>query len=111
MLKIREFVPLAPMTTFQIGGPARYFVEVANEAELREAIEWAKAQVVPFVLLAKGSNVLVPDEGLKALVIKISEGSYTFDKNILAADAGCNLLELIREAGRRGLGGWEKMAG
>ncbi len=40
-LDIKENIPLAPLTTFKIGGPARYFVDVATEDEMREAIQWA----------------------------------------------------------------------
>jgi UDP-N-acetylmuramate dehydrogenase len=110
-LEIKENVPLAPLTTFKIGGPARYFVDVRNEEEVREALAWAREKGVLFVVLAGKSNVLVPDEGLDALVIHLVGGNHSFDKTTLTADAGCNLLELIREASAKGLGGWEKLAG
>src|SRR3989344_9187959 len=63
------------------------------------------------VLLAGGSNVLIPDSGLDALVMHIVEGSHTFDDDVVTADFGCNLLALIRDAGARALGGWEKLSG
>ena len=110
-IEIREHVPLKEMTTFQIGGPARYFATVKTEPDIREAIAWAQEKKMTFVLLATGSNVLVPDDGLDALVIHIEDGTYAFDGNVLISDAGCNLLELIQLAGHKGLGGWEKMAG
>jgi len=110
-IEIREHVPLKEMTTFQIGGPARYFATVKTEPDIREAIAWAQEKKMTFVLLATGSNVLVPDEGLDALVIRIEDGTYAFDGNVLTADTGCNLLELIQLAGHEGLGGWEKIAG
>ncbi len=110
-LEIRENVPLGPMTTFEIGGPAQYFVAVKTEEDIREAIRHANEKKVPFVLLATGSNVLIPDEGLHALVIHIAEGEYSIDDTVLTADAGCNFLALIRATGEKGLGGWEKMAG
>lgn len=110
-LKIQENVPLAPLTTFQIGGAARYFVDVATDDEMREALHWAHDFELRPVILAGGSNVLVPDEGIGTLVIHIAGGTYSFADNELAADAGCNLLELIQTAGKKGLGGWEKLAG
>jgi UDP-N-acetylmuramate dehydrogenase len=110
-LSIQEHVPLAPFTTFQIGGTARYFVEVRNEAELREALAWSSENGTGFLLLAGASNVLVPDEGLNLLVIRIVEGEYTLTGGTLMADAGCNLLSLIRAASAQGMGGWEKLSG
>jgi len=111
MLDIRENVPLAQLTTFKIGGPARYFVEVKTEDELREAIAWAREHGQEFLVWAGGSNVLVPDEGIDKLVISICTQDFHFEDNELSADAGCNLIALIRESALHGLGGWEKLAG
>ena len=111
MLNVRENVPLAPLTTFEIGGPAKYFAEAADDAEIKEALQWAKEHKIPFVILAGGSNVLVPDEGLNALVIRVAGNDFTFEEDTLDAHPGCSLLSLIRAAGERGLGGWEKLAG
>src|SRR3989344_6081926 len=109
-LDIRENVPLAPLTTFKIGGSARYFVDVRNEEEIRAALAWARERSVRLVILAGNSNVLVPDEGINGLVMHICGSSYEFERNELSADAGCNLLSLIRAASERELGGWEKLA-
>ena len=110
-LKIQEQVPLAPLTTFKIGGPARYFADVSTEENIREALRWAKEKGLPVILLAGGSNVLIPDEGLDALVIRVLGDEHSFQGNTLSAHPGCNLLTLIQIAGERGLGGWEKLAG
>ncbi len=112
-LKIQENIPLAQFTTFQIGGPARYFVDVATESDVRSTIQWAKERGERFLVLAGGSNVLIPDEGLNALIMHITEGTSRFDLDggTLEADFGCNLLGLIRTAAEKGLGGWEKLAG
>jgi UDP-N-acetylmuramate dehydrogenase len=80
------------LTTFQIGGPARFFVDVKNETEIAEAIQYARDHTVDFLILAGGSNVLIPDEGLNKLVIHIVEGDYVFFEQGLRADAGCNLM-------------------
>ena len=110
-LDIQENVPLAPMTTFKIGGPARYFAVVRSESEIREALEWVKIKKIPHIVWAGGSNILVPDEGIEALVMCIENQDLSFFKNTLEADAGCNLLSLIRTASEKGLGGWEKLSG
>lgn len=111
MLQIKENISLAPLTTFQIGGPARWFVEARNQNEIKEAVSYAHEHNIPFVLLSGGSNVLVPDEGIHALVIHILEGEYAFSGNALRADTGCNLLQLIKAGSAREFGGWEKLAG
>lgn len=111
MLNIQENKPLSDLTTFKIGGPARYFVEVKDEEEIREALVWARANNQKFVVLGGGSNVLVPDEGLNALVIKIVSGDFSITDSTLQAAAGCNLLSLITKAGEESLGGWEKLGG
>ena len=111
MLNVRENVPLAPLTTFEIGGPAKYFAEVADDTEIKEALQWAKEHKVPCIIIAGGSNVLMPDDGLNALVIRVAGNDFAFEGDRLDAHPGCNLLSLIRTASERGLGGWEKLAG
>lgn len=108
---IKESVSLGSRTTFGIGGRARYYVEVASESEILEAVRWAGERKARFVILAGGSNVLVPDGGLDALVIVVVSNGFSFRGNTLEAEAGCNLFALIRAASERGLGGWEKLAG
>ena len=110
-LDIQKNVPLAPLTTFKIGGPAQYFVDVQSEADMQEAILWAKERKIDFVILSGGSNILIPDEGLNKLVIHITKGAFAISERVLEADAGCSLLELIRAASEKNLGGWEKLAG
>jgi UDP-N-acetylmuramate dehydrogenase len=111
MLDIKENVPLAPLTTFQIGGSARYFADVVTEDDLRAAVLWARSKTMPLVVLAGGSNVLIADDGLDALVVHIASDKGFFEGIRLVADAGCNLLDLIKKASALGLGGWESLAG
>lgn len=109
-MQIHENVDLAPLTTFQIEGKARYFVEAKNEFEVRDALGWAREKNVPFFILAGGSNVLVPHM-LDGLVIRVASTNFSFTDQSLIADAGCTLLDLIRASAEEGLGGWEKLAG
>lgn len=71
-MQLQENVPLAPLTTFQIGGPARYFVEAKIASEVREAVAWAQSRNLPLFVLGGGSNLLVSDAGWLGLVLKIS---------------------------------------
>lgn len=111
MLDIKEHIPLAPLTTFEIGGDAKYFVKVRSESQIREALAWARSKGVSFVILAGGSNVLVPDKGLEALVIQLRGNLWGMSENTVDVWAGTNLLELIRSLGVQGFGGWENLAG
>jgi len=111
MLSIREEVPLSPLTTFKIGGSARFFAEVLDEEDIKAAALWARGKTMPLVVLAGGSNVLISDDGIDALVIKIASRSNHFMGTKLFADAGCNLLDMIKKASQLGLGGWESLAG
>lgn len=111
MLKIKENIPLAPLTTFEIGGPARYLVGVRTEDDIREALAWAKEKGTKFVVLAGGSNVLIPDGGLDALVVRLRGDLYGCKDGIVDSWAGTNLLKTIQAMGAQGFGGWEKLAG
>jgi UDP-N-acetylmuramate dehydrogenase len=108
---IREDVPLAPLTTFGIGGAARYFVEVHNDADLLDALRYADRMRLSATVLSGGSNVLIPDSGIDGLVIHITSDTYHIDGYTLRANAGCSLLSLIKSASSQSLGGWEKLAG
>ncbi len=67
--KIQKNISLAPYTTFKIGGPAEFLVEVKNSTELEEAVRYAVDQELPITILGGGSNVLISDKGLEGLVI------------------------------------------
>ena len=111
MLQIQEYVPLAPLTTFRIGGSARYFAEVGTDADIHRAVAWAQERTMPFFVMSGGSNVLCNDAGFDGLVIRIRTMDYVFDAGVLHVGAGCELLAIIRLAALRRLGGWEKLAG
>jgi UDP-N-acetylmuramate dehydrogenase len=68
-LAIQENVALKPLTTFKIGGPGRYFAEIQAVGHLREAAAFAKSQSLPLFVLGGGSNMLVSDRGIDAIVI------------------------------------------
>jgi len=69
---LQENVALAPLTTFRIGGPARFFVEAATSSEVQEAAAFAGAQDLPLFVLGGGSNLLVSDSGWPGLVLKVA---------------------------------------
>ena len=70
-LDIREQVPLAPLSTLGVGGPARYYARITSEDGVREAVEWARARDLPLLVLGGGSNVVLADEGHPGLVLHL----------------------------------------
>jgi len=69
---LQENVPLAPLTTFRLGGPARFFVEAKSAREVQEAVEFARSKNVPLFVLGGGSNLVVADSGWPGLVLKVA---------------------------------------
>src|SRR5206468_5402806 len=68
---VAERVPLGPLTTLGVGGAARWFVEAADEAAVRAAHAWARERRVPLRVLGGGSNLVVAEAGVDALVVRI----------------------------------------
>src|ERR1044072_7410772 len=67
----REHVHLPPHCTMRVGGAARSLVQAADEAEARAAVEWAQGRTLPVRVLGGGSNLVIADEGVDGLVLKI----------------------------------------
>ena len=71
-MQFLEEVPLAPYTTFQIGGPARWFAEAVSEADIVAGIAFADRRQLPLFVLGGGSNLLVSDAGFPGLVLRVA---------------------------------------
>jgi len=69
---LQENIPLAPLTTLKIGGPARYFVEAPNLGEVQQAVTFARSRDLPLFVLGGGSNLVVADSGWPGLVLKVA---------------------------------------
>jgi UDP-N-acetylmuramate dehydrogenase len=111
MIDVKENVELAQYTTFDIGGPAKYFVEVSGEEELREALNFARAEGLHFFVLSGGTNVLFNDTGFDGLVIRMIGTEVAIYRNNVIADAGTMVFDVITLAGDAGLAGMENMYG
>ena len=112
---IRDGVPLAPFTTLELGGPARHFVEAADEGAVVEALRWADGRELPVVLLGGGSNMVVSDAGFDGLIIRIATRGVAFETSggeaTVTAAAGEPWDALVAESVGRGLGGVECLSG
>ena len=71
-LIVQENIPLAPLTTLEVGGPARYFVSCTIETDIISALEFAREKGLPIFVLGGGSNVVVSDKGFDGVVIEIA---------------------------------------
>jgi UDP-N-acetylmuramate dehydrogenase len=105
--KIQKEVILAPFTTFKIGGPARYYVEVKTKAELSEALAWAKKNDQKVYYLGGGSNLLIADEGLPGLVIRFANREVNNMSPRFHCGAGASLAYVITQTRAAGLSGLE----
>lgn len=73
-MTLRSDVALAPLTTMEVGGPARWFVEAATTSDVCAALRWAAERGVPVVVLGGGSNVVIADRGIEGLVLRVTVG-------------------------------------
>ena len=114
-MRTQENIPLAPLTTFQVGGPARYFVEAHSEHEVSEAVAYALARKLPLFVLGGGSNLVVSDDGWPGLVLKVSLAGVEFEgdlkKMLFHASAGENWDDLVALAVSKNCGGIECLSG
>lgn len=107
MVNIRENVSLAPYTIYRIGGPARFFVEVKDVEELKEAVVFSFKKEAPFFILGVGSNILISDSGFPGLVIHLKDGSVKVEEERLTAGAGVMVARAVLASARAGLTGFE----
>lgn len=109
---IQENVPLAPYTTFKIGGLARYFAEASAAEEIKELYSWARSSVGGRVfVLGGGSNVLISDKGFDGLVIKIKGSELQVENERVETGAGVSLGKIAAEVAGVGLSGLEWSVG
>ena len=106
--------PLAGHTWFEMGGPAKYFVEPRTVEELAEVVSRCRQDEVPIYVLGGGANLLVSDAGVKGAVIHIAQGQFNDSKRTeigMAANAGVDMGKLVLRCVREGLAGLECLTG
>ncbi len=89
---ITENVPLGPLTTLRVGGPARYFIEAQTIAEVTQAVDFSRSKSLPLFVLGGGSNLVVSDKGWPGLALKIGitgiNHRHGHDEVVFEAGAG-----------------------
>ena len=110
-IKVDE--PMKKHISFKVGGPADFLVKPKTEEELRNVVEFAKKENVPFIVIGNGSNLLVKDGGIRGIVIELSDNfnNYEIDGNIIKAQSGALLAIIGRNAMKNSLTGFEFAAG
>ena len=112
---LRRNEPLAPYTTFRIGGPADLFYEAASADELADAVLATRELAVPYFVLGLGANILVGDRGFRGLVIRNTARKHEFrergDQCDLWTESGATIKELIQDSVSRGWSGIEHYVG
>lgn len=110
---IQENHSLARYGTYQIGGPADYFVEVKTEQELREAIAWADQKKCKTFVFGGASNLLFDDAGFRGLVIRVKLSSIEVRADLaeIQAEAGASTMQVVKAAAEAGLSGMEAWNG
>ena len=110
-LNVKKDVPLAPLTTFKIGGSAKFFVEATAPEDIVEAVAWAENNNHKYVILGGGSNLLISDKGYDGLVIKNDCVLIEWENLEAKVETGAILAKLVVEAAEKGLTGLEWAAG
>ena len=110
--RVRRDVPLAPFTTFKVGGPADLLVDVSSIEELTFVVQATAAAAVPVQVIGGGSNLLVADLGVRGVVLRVylTEIEQVTSSRVRAG-AGLTINGLVRWTVGRGLAGLEAWAG
>jgi UDP-N-acetylmuramate dehydrogenase len=113
-----EFVkfgePLAPYSYFKIGGPAEALAQPRTRDELSALVKRCSLQKIPLHILGGGTNVLIRDEGVSGVVLRLTEPAFTqvtVKDRLVLAGAGASLSALISQAARHSLAGLETLVG
>jgi len=114
-LKIEENIPLAPLTTLKIGGPARYFVRAETESDVVQALGFASDKKQEVFVLGGGSNILVADAGFDGVIIQVALKGVSYDpfedSTLVTATAGEDWDTLVKSCVNSDLAGVECMSG
>jgi UDP-N-acetylmuramate dehydrogenase len=111
-------VPLAQLTSFRLGGPARYVFGPRSHAELSSLVRCCRENQIPWRVLGRGANVLADDAGFDGAIVRLSGPQFTTiqidkrpDGSVMLAGGGADLGACVRAAVRTGLEGLEGLAG
>ena len=108
---LQKDIVLAPYTTYKIGGRADYFLVVKSKDELIDAVIKARKNSIPYFILGTGANILIGDKGFRGLVIKNEAKNTVIRGNLVIAESGVVIGDLIELTKEKELSGLEHYAG
>src|ERR1035437_4111419 len=109
--RLRTNVPLAPFTTFKIGGPADVLYDATTADDIANAVDAARSAGISFFVLGLGANILIGDRGVRGLVIRNTADHLQFPTpRTIRAERGAVRADLTPSAGTRGLPGHHRPA-
>lgn len=109
--KFQQGKLLSELSTFGIGGPAKYFIEAGSIAEMQEIIQYCHLENLPYIVIGKGSNTLFDDQGFDGLVILNKISFCEYKENQVYVGAGFHFSLLGVQSAKRGLSGLEFASG
>ena len=104
---VRENEPLASRTSFGIGGPADFFLELARADAIERTIDGCKQRGIPYLLLGAGTNLLIADRGVDGLVVRVVNRDHEIEGTRVRAAAGLKMMRLARIVADANLRGFE----
>lgn len=116
-MEIHTQKELKALTWMKVGGSADGYVEIHDKEELKEAFTFAEERNLPTLYLGQGSNMILPDEGFRGLVIRLMnhflniDMEYSEDQALVEVEGGMILSKLIRECRKQGLNGLDNFVG
>jgi UDP-N-acetylmuramate dehydrogenase len=104
---VSEAEPLATRTSFGIGGPAEFFVELGRPEAVEKTIEGCREREIPYLLLGAGTNLLIADRGVEGLVVRVVNREHSIEGTRVRAGAGLKMMRLARIVADANLRGFE----
>ena len=111
--KVLFDAPMRQFTSIKVGGPAECLLFPKDVDELKKVIRFVRRKKIPFLILGKGSNLVVRDKGVRGWIINLTQGikKITLDGEVVGAEAGLPLQRLVQFSIQKGLTGLEPFSG
>jgi len=110
-MKILENVSLAHFCTFGIGGDAKFLVNIKSKDDLIAALTFAKQQGLPTFVLGGGSNIVLPDEGINGVVLRMMNNNIVNTNQEIEIESGANWTKIMSYCKQNGIFGMETFSG
>ncbi len=104
---VKEAEPLSSRTSFGIGGPAEFFLELGRVEAMERAVDGCCERAIPYFLLGAGTNLLIADRGVEGLVLRVVNREHQIERTRIHAAAGLKMMRLARIAADANLRGFE----